>query len=148
MSNYPENFETDTKLFQIRFHNVYMGDIWAADADSALAKAQTRYPDVPKHLFEMKFAGDLYPVKKLTIKDICTVLDERKVLYHAPVGDECQLILSGSSDIIEGGYGNGDDRWELYVRATKTKQSQTFVFKNLAELSAHLDAVQAQSLSV
>ena len=71
------------------------------------------------------------------------VLDERKVLYHAPAGDECQLILLGSSDIIEGGYGNGDDRWELYVRATKTTPSQSFIFKNLAELSAHLDAVQA-----
>jgi len=143
MSNYPDNTETDTKLFQIRFHNVYMGDVWAEDASAALAKAQELYPDVPKHLFEMKFSGNLYPVKKLTIKDICTVLDERNVLYHAPIGDECQLILSSSSDIIEGGYGNGDDRWDLYVRATKTKPSQLFVFKDLAELSVLLDAVQA-----
>lgn len=101
MSN-DHNFETDTKLFQIRFHNVYMGEVWAADASSALSKAQSLYPDAPKHLFEIKFVANLYPVKKLTINDIRAALDARQVPYQDPCGDEHQLILRGTADIIEG----------------------------------------------
>ena len=82
--NNEHNFETDTKLFQIRFHNVYMGEVWAADASSALSKAQSLYPDAPKHLFE------------------------------------------------------------IYIRAAEGKPSQSFMFKDVAELAIHLDAAYVQ----
>lgn len=142
--NNEHNFETDTKLFQIRFHNVYMGEVWAADASSALSKAQSLYPDAPKHLFEIKFVANLYPVKKLTINDIRAALDARQVPYQDPCGDEHQLILRGTADIIEGGYGQGEDRWELYIRASEGKPSQSFMFKDVAELAIHLDAAYVQ----
>lgn len=140
MSNYPDNFETDTKLFQIRFHNVYMGEVWAADVASALAKAQELYPDAPKHLFEMQFIANLYPVKKLTINDIRNVLDAFRIPYQDPAGNEHQLILSGTADIIEGAYGNGDDSWDFFVRATPSKPSQLLTFKTIAEFGEHLAA--------
>lgn len=138
------NSETDTKLFQFRFHNVYMGEVWAADYSSALTKAQNLYPDAPKHLFEMKFIANLYPVQKLTINDIRAALDARQVPYQDPGSDKHQLILRGTADIIEGGYGHGEDRWELYIRATEGKESQSFMFKDIAELLAHLDAAYVQ----
>lgn len=138
------NFETDTKLFRISFHNVYWGEVWAADSASALVKAHNLYPDAPKDLFKVEFVNNLYPVQKLTINDIRAALDARQVPYQDPGSDEHQLILRGTVDIIEGGYGHGEDRWELYIRATKDKESQSFMFKDIAELSAHLDAAYVQ----
>lgn len=138
------NFETDTKLFNIRFDNGYFGEVWAADAASALVKAQNRHPDYPKKFFKVEFVTNLYPVKRLTINDIRTALDARQVPYQDPGSDEHQLILRGTADIIEGGYGQGEDRWELYIRATEGKESQSFMFKDVAELSAHLDAAYVQ----
>lgn len=142
--NNDHNFETDTKLFQIRFRNGYMGEVWAADKASALVKAQNLHPKYPKELFTVEFITNLYPVKKLTINAIRAALDARQVPYQDPGSDEHQLILRGTADIIEGGYGHGEDRWELYIRATKDKESQSFMFKDIAELSAHLDAAYVQ----
>lgn len=138
------NFETDTKLFKILFENGWFGEVWAADKSTALVKAQNRHPEYPKELFTVEFVSNLYPVQKLTINEIRAALDARQVPYQDPGSDNHQLILRGTADIIEGGYGYGEDRWELYIRATEGKPSQSFMFKDVAELAIHLDAAYVQ----
>lgn len=73
----------------------------------------------------------------LEINDIRKVLDARLIPYQDPFHDQHQLILRGTADIIEGGYGNHD--WELYVRCTKDKPTRTFDFKTVEELNQLLD---------
>ena len=140
MSNYPDNCETDTKLFKVLFDKCSWGEVWADGPVSALSKAQELYPDFPKKLFEVKFVRDLYPVNKVTITKIRNVLDAFRIPYQDPAGNEHQLILSGTADIIEGAYGNGDDSWDFFVRATPSKPSQLLTFKTIAEFGEHLAA--------
>lgn len=72
----------------------------------------------------------------LTLNDVRKALDARSVPYQEP-GMNNELILRGTADIIEGGYGN--DEWELYLRATNDKPTQTFSFKNIDELNVLLN---------
>lgn len=128
------NVETDTKLFQIRMQGVYWGDVWAASSGAALEKALDMYPDYPQGAFKMEFSGNLYPVKILSISDVCTILDEHQIPYHNPGNDEHQLILQGTNDILEGGYSLEDESWDFFIRSTATKSAMTLTFKTSEQL--------------
>lgn len=134
------NFATDTNLFHIRLNNIYWGEVLAADSASALDKAQKRNPKHPKELFKVEFSHSIYPAKVMLISDVLKVLDENNVPYEDPVGNKHQIILQEKSDILEGGYGMGDEPWDFFIRSTKTTSAKTLHFKNSEELTAILRA--------
>jgi len=131
---YEHNFETDTKLFQIRFNNIYWGEVWASDSKDALAKANLLHANFPKKNFKVVFVANLYPITVLSISDVCTVLDEHNISYYNPVNDEHQLILKGTNDILEGGYSLEDESWDFFIRSTSKTSARSLTFKTSEQL--------------
>lgn len=139
------NVETDTKLFQIRFDNIYWGEVWASDSKDALEKANALHPDFPKNNFKVTFVANLYPVNVLSSSDIRKILDDHKVAYQDPAGEQHQIILQGTFDILEGGFGAEDESWEFFIRSTKTTSAKTLQFKTVEQLTSILGAYYVHS---
>lgn len=79
----------------------------------------------------------------ITLNDVRKALDARSVPYQEP-GMNNELILRGTADIIEGGYGYNNDEWDFYIRCTKDKPTRTFRFKTVDELNTLLDSHYVQ----
>jgi len=76
---------------------------------------------------------------KLTMEQVRRLLDSRRIPYQDP-GEDLQLILRGTADLIEGYFGD----WEYWVRGTLIKEPITLSFATLEELGTHLDAHYVQ----
>lgn len=72
--------------------------------------------------------------QKITMEQVRRALDARRIPYQDP-GEDLQLILRGTADLIEGYF----DNWEYWVRSTMTKDSELLRFSSIEELNKHLD---------
>lgn len=76
---------------------------------------------------------------KITMEQVRRALDARRIPYQDP-GEDLQLILRGTADIIEGYFGD----WEYWVRGTMTKDPVSLDFSSIEELNKHLDSHYVQ----